>query len=586
MRFLFSLIVMPLLYSCTTDDDRALKAVVDQANHMVDTCSQNAYQFLSQNERLASHASTRLRMDFYLSKCNAQNKAYVNFTSDSICKVLTSYYDEHGGDYEKMTAYYLLGCAYRDMNDGAQALESFSKALSYGQGHGSDEKYLLTLISIHSQTAEIFELQGIVGYAIKESKAAAQCALMAHDTLTAMHCYNHIADDYIVAGNYDKCMEINTHVMNYFMGKGDTVNAAITSGTHATALLYKKRYQEAKRYLDFYERHSGFFDKQGNIVKGKEVHYYDKGMYYLGVGQLDSAECLFRKEARDGQPALINRNAAYHGLSLAYEKRGIADSTAKYALACYRLNDSLFNSDNAGKYQQMQAMFDYNRHLQNSIVKTQEAAESRRRLYISMMVGILLLWLAVSLLQRRIKQQRQANARLQEAYFSTVRQYTQEKENLKMLMRQNNSANTARIAQKEQLIHDLERRCEAYRKEKSLRTIPSASIDIQNSAIYKHLVYICEKINSPATDADWADVYTMVDTYLPSFKQNILSKHSASEKEYKLCILARLGFKPYQMVNITGFSNSDISQTRRRLMAKLFHIQGSSSDFDLRIKEV
>lgn len=37
------------------------------------------------------------------------------------------------------------------------------------------------------------------------------------------------------------------------------------------------------------------FDKDGNIEKGREVFYYDKGLYFMAVNQLDSAECYFRK---------------------------------------------------------------------------------------------------------------------------------------------------------------------------------------------------------------------------------------------------------------------------------------------------
>ena len=53
------------------------------------------------------------------------------------------------------------------------------------------------------------------------------------------------------------------------------------------------QYDKAKDCILSYEKYSGVFDKNGNIEKGREVFYYDKGLYFMAVNQLDSAECYF-----------------------------------------------------------------------------------------------------------------------------------------------------------------------------------------------------------------------------------------------------------------------------------------------------
>ena len=56
----------------------------------------------------------------------------------------------------------------------------------------------------------------------------------------------------------------------------------------------------------------------------------------------------------------------------------------------------------------------------------------------------------------------------------------------------------------------------------------------------------------------------------------LMGEYTLSSKEYRICILVLLAFKPGEMVNLTGFSSSDISKTRQRLLMKLFGEQGSA----------
>ena len=49
-----------------------------------------------------------MRMRYHLLHAKAQNKAYVDFTTDSLLLQLTRYYDRHGTPNDRMLAYYLL----------------------------------------------------------------------------------------------------------------------------------------------------------------------------------------------------------------------------------------------------------------------------------------------------------------------------------------------------------------------------------------------------------------------------------------------------------------------------------------------
>ena len=57
-------------------------------------------------------------------------------------------------------------------------------------------------------------------------------------------------------------------------------------------------------------------------------------------------------------------------------------------------------------------------------------------------------------------------------------------------------------------------------------------------------------------------------------------------KEYRLCVLTRLGFIPTEMAALLATSRSNIANIRSRLMVKLFDEEGSTTDFDRRIAEI
>ena len=66
----------------------------------------------------------RMRYDLLYHK--AMNKAYIDFTSDSTMLAVVDYYEHHGSANDKMLAYYILGCVYRDMHEAPMALEYYN----------------------------------------------------------------------------------------------------------------------------------------------------------------------------------------------------------------------------------------------------------------------------------------------------------------------------------------------------------------------------------------------------------------------------------------------------------------------------
>ena len=85
--------------------------------------------------------------------------------------------------------------------------------------------------------------------------------------------------------------------------------------------LIEGDYNKAKSYMNIFENQSGLFDSNGNIRSGREHYYYSKGLYYIGVWDVDSAEYYYRKLIPYGY-----LYEAYKGLLSVYTSRKETDS--------------------------------------------------------------------------------------------------------------------------------------------------------------------------------------------------------------------------------------------------------------------
>ena len=85
---------------------------------------QAAYDSLCRFDSLEMEdAPRKVAMKCRMLMAKAQNKLYLSMPTDSIFQEVVDYYDSWGTDNEKMQAYYLLGCVYRDHKDAPKAIE-------------------------------------------------------------------------------------------------------------------------------------------------------------------------------------------------------------------------------------------------------------------------------------------------------------------------------------------------------------------------------------------------------------------------------------------------------------------------------
>ena len=141
--------VLFLLVSC--DGNRFVDSKMASADSLMDVCQDSAQTALAMLDSLKAQKpdmSKAQQMHYDLIYAKAMNKSFVDFTTDSVMKRVVAYYDRHGSVNERMLAYYLLGCVYRDLQDAPASLDNYYKAVELADTTSASCDYAL-LARIH-----------------------------------------------------------------------------------------------------------------------------------------------------------------------------------------------------------------------------------------------------------------------------------------------------------------------------------------------------------------------------------------------------------------------------------------------------
>ena len=480
------------------------------------------------------------RMHYLLQLIDTQNKSDSVFRSDSIQRLLVDYYDRHGTANEKMLAYYLLGRACQDTHDYPYALNSFQMAANQADTSGTECNYAL-LSRVYAQMSDVFYKQNLIEEDLYYNNLATQYAWKAKDTLAALlNMAGNIAA-YQRTGKPDSALYICEHTSRLARKYGYKNLSSGLLGGAISMLVEKDSLRKAKTFMDLYESESGYFDKNHDIEKGREIYYYTKGRYYLAKEKYDSAEFFFRKELREGKD-FNNQNAASKGLALLYQKTHRPDSAAKYALYSYEMNDSVYAHMATQEVERMKAMYDYTYHKRLAEQKENEAYRNRNAAIIFGMLLMLCL-LAVYIIVLHI------------------RRYKGETDERERLLH-------TRLAELEQQL--------------TIKEIRDVEQEILASPLVNSFRMMAKTSVKKPTHEEWSQLHSFLRDRLPAFWNKLQeSEPPLRKEEVDVCLLIRLQFPVKEIANLTGMSIQAISNVRRRLLQRVFHqSEGGSKEFD------
>ena len=522
----------------------------------------------------------RVRMAALLDRADSMNRAYIPMTDgmDSLLLDATRFYDRHGTADQQVRAHYLLGCAYRDMGEAPAALQSYQDAVDHADTLSSDCDYK-QLCRVYAQMAQIFYEQGLYREQLTSDQLSVKYAWKGKDTLAALMSYEQESQAYRNLNMPDSLLYICEHVSELYRKYGYTRYAAIALVGTLSSLVHRQEFDEVRKYMQIYEAESGFFDSFGNIQKGREVYYRIKGLFFLHTNVLDSAKYYFSKELRNGK-GFKNQHSAALGLAELYNIRQFPDSIAKYYKYAYEMSDSLYAQRTAKEVERIQAMYDYTRH--QEIAHQEQKKANQRTIIIWICVGLIIVGCLLTIIIIRELTRKKKMA--EQKYLQSQSAIEQAQSDIAKL-KTNAEINKGLISEKEQII------CEQETIMKTLlqRNTDSQSLadrQLKTTVIYGRFEQL-SVVGQKPTNEEWEHMQEQIFKCYPGFK-DLISRHEyqLNDKEYKTCLLIRIGFKPKMVSHMLDVDPSYISNIRSEMLQKLFNLSGNSKSFDKMLKEL
>jgi len=522
-------------------------------------------------------AGERSRMRTGLDSINTRNRTEQSFTVQDV-EPYVRFFDDYGTANEQLLAHYLLGRAYYEHGEAPMALQCYHDALDRADTTAQDCDYA-QLSRVYGQMAQVFYQQGLFRQQLELDKRSVEYAWLANDTLAALMNYEQESFAYKYLGMPDSAVFVIEDVASKFRQYGYPSDAAIALGTIIRALIIKGEFQKAKQYMDIYESKSGLFDTHGNIAHGREIYYNIKGCYYLETGRLDSAEYYFRKELHDGKD-FNNQNAAAFDIAELFLKQHQKDSAAKYALYAYAMSDSLYAQRNTKDVERIQSMYDYTRYRKETFSEKEKTYRRTIIIWICIAVIIIVCLVTYTLVRELSRKRKEAELKYTRSLMA-IAQAQHDIDNLRL----SEDINMKLISEKEQIIRERETVMKSLlQRDTNSQTI--ADRKLKDADIYFKFEQLAYKGQQPSHD-DWEQMAQHVFLCYPGFK-DFLSKHATliNDKEYKTCLLIRMGYKPTNIGAMLEVSSSYITELRTKMLLKLFGMSGSSKMFDKMLRDI
>ncbi len=576
-----------LLMACTERKD--FERRLDWADSLItQKNSDSAYHMLCVMTEMAEKMPKGLRMRHLYLRTLAHKNADKKFSDDSICTVLAEYYDRHGTPNERMNVYFMKGLALRHKNDLPAAINAFNEAVTAADTLADDCNFRLYGL-VHMHIAYTFCERYITEEALEALETAER---FVKDSLVLLEIRSIKAEALLKALRIDEGLELFEEVVNGYKAIGMEDRAA-SAGTF-TIIQYSQKgeFAKAKAHIDAFETVVKPISDEGELTPGLESWYNIKGHYYQEKGTLDSAEYCFRQFAKVAKN-LLQRYRADWGLTLTFQKMGLADSTAKYAIQAHYLSSNLFDEKTSQEMQHAHAQNDYSRHEDIALRKEKEAQAARIHLRNGFMGGgvtmLILLWL-IHQLRKQIREKKRELNKAEEQIRENIGQVeklsdllAQKAEAICKLNQQlnQNAINVERVNAQARTIQLLNEKIEEYREKEAA---PLRDYQLNDESVVLAMREMARKKTTSGTK-DWNALFAIVEQYYPVLRQ-IRERTDVNHTEYQVCILTLLGFELNEIMSLIGRDNSYLTTARRRMVPKIFKQPGGAKDFDRLMMEL
>ena len=587
IRCLYIIIGVALMMGCT---DGRYDAVLSQIDTLMEAHPDSALQRLDCLRSQKESWPKSLRMRYDLLEAKAQNKAFVDFTSDSIAKEFTRYYDSHGTANERLTAHYLLGCVYRDLGEAPHAVDCYLDAISQADTTAKDCDFY-TLSCAYAQMADIYYRQLLLSYSIIARKQSSYYAFKANKPVYAISGLERIASAYILQNKKDSAELILIKVQHLYQRYGLLQNA-LQSFTKLIHIYVNdsNKLMQTKELIDKYDSESSSFDKNHELQGAKRKFYFYKGRYFEGVNQLDSAEFYYRKIYRPNM-SYTAMDPMYRGLLRVFTKRHQSDSIAKYSQLLCLANDSSIAKKDQDLTAQMAASYNYNRY-QKEALENEKIAHHTQIILISILIGVAIVAL---FLYKRWRNHLKKQERLRAEYTKATEEYEKNMRMMRLLdsayqevinamkdeLSKTKSENQSRLetitaeyerykTELEEENHKLAETIRKLEKQDAVSDYLQKTKELMNTEIVKHIKDLEQIPLSFLTKDDWDMLNAKIATYFPSIIHDLNSLPKITDQKIRVCLLVVLKIQDSCIANWLDLKANRVSNIKSELNKALF----------------
>ena len=609
VRLLRHILTPALLIICFfgCSGGRQYHALLEQVDSLMATFPDSAYALLSSVDSVDLHSQRKsVCMRYELLRAEAQNKLLIPFTTDSVLREVVRYYDSPwrkfinsvyqifisppyggGGGGEALKARYLLGCVYRDLHEAPIALLTWEDAIAAADTTSAACDYA-TLFRVYGQMASIYFRQHMPEKYLEAKQKFCHYALLAGDTLYYIKGLLQRNDAYLMLGDTTSVLENTEKVKRLYLDRGLTHEAAQIYPSIIHIALDKRDYVRADSLMQSFEIESGLFDEHGNIASSYQNYYFDKGRYLAAVGQLDSAEVLFRKLSAFEE----NLIDACQGLLFLFQHKHHTDSVAKYALLYSNAIAEYLKSTHTEAVTQADAMYDFEKQVQK--VQAEELKAKKWQIG-GMLVSFIasVVALIIFLYYKKVRAEKKVKEReliyLTESYYMTLEHLNKAKAESQILQQslsdqeaieQLSEKKAEQVCHLEQMVTDLRAQINKLQDD-------AARLSIEESKIVSHFQSLATSHNHKdnngviefesgrcASTEEWQQIMEMVKECHPQLYLT-LKEVRLSEMMIKICVLSRYGFNNADISILTGLDIKYVSNVRSKIAKETFKLRSA-----------
>lgn len=535
----------------------------------------SAMSLLDSMEAQLPSFSRAAHMRFRLLQADAMNKTYRDFTTDSVMRKVADYYDHHGTPNERLRAHYLLGCTYRDLHEASLAIITWEDAVANADTLSPDCDYS-TLFRVYGQMADIYFRQSMPEKELYAQRCLIKYSLLAGDTLNYIRGLLQQNSSLLALGDTMSVQRNIDNVRSLYLSYGMVHEAAQVYPTAIMLAIHQRHFDDARKLMTIFEKQSGLFDDKGNIARTWEKYYFNRGCYYLANGDLDSAECDFRRLI----PITGMQTDAYYGLLNLFATAAQKDSIHKYASLFEAAMIDYIKQTKTEAIIQAEGMYDYHRN-QLEATRQEQRANRIRTIFVLSVIFIVITSFVLLFRWHRYKAEKKAKIQQLLSQSIEIREdFARANTELVMLKRQlkDGEERVILLTRKEQEIELLKTRLrETEAILKSLKQVQENET-LQNSDIVKRYQDYAQPRLSTYKDnlclqpkeEEWKNLKDIIRQHLPLFYAYISETGSLTDQEFKTCLLMRLDFNTKETATILGTHESRISKVKALANFKLF----------------